>query len=316
MFGVFLPLVVFFSRYPDPIAVHWGFSGPPNGDMSLPVYVVLLTAGMLLTWAALAAGARRSMPSAPLTSVTYSIMGLLAAVNAQIVIASLDAASWSEAASMSVVSLVVVIAAALLAAAAGWLLAGGSAGVEVDELLAPKTPSDVPWSGSASNGWVMLIGTLPVFGVLFFDPASLVLFIAIALVGVAFSSVTVDADETGVSVHIGPFGWPTQRIAVGEISGASAVAVKPMSYGGRGYRVRSGVRALIIRSGPAIRIQRADGPDLLVTVDDAPSGAAAIGALVSRQIVDSPPAKSQTTQRNGLICRRSGGWMHQQGVVA
>ena len=281
MFGVFLPLVVFFSRYPDPIAVHWGFSGSPNGDMSLSVYVALLAAGMLLTWVVLTAGARRSMPAAPLTSLTYFIMGLLAAVNAQIVIANLDAASWGQAASMSIVSIVAVIVAALLAAAAGWFLAGGSTGVEADEPLAPVSPSNVPWSGSASNGWVLLIGTLPVFGLLFFDPVWLVLFIAIALVGVAFSSVTVDADETGVTVSIGPFGWPTRRIAAGEISAASAVALKPMSYGGWGYRVRSGVRAIIIRSGPAIRIERADQPDLLVTVDDAPSGAAAIGALVS-----------------------------------
>ncbi len=281
MFGVFLPLVVFFSRYPDPIAVHWGFSGSPNGDMSLSVYVALLAAGMLLTWVVLTAGARRSMPAAPLTSLTYFIMGLLAAVNAQIVVANLDAASWGQAASMSIVSIVAVIVAALLAAAAGWFLAGGSTGVEADEPLAPVSPSNVPWSGSASNGWVLLIGTLPVFGLLFFDPVWLVLFIAIALVGVAFSSVTVDADETGVTVSIGPFGWPTRRIAAGEISAASAVALKPMSYGGWGYRVRSGVRAIIIRSGPAIRIERADQPDLLVTVDDAPSGAAAIGALVS-----------------------------------
>ena len=281
MLGVFLPLVVFFSRYPDPIAVHWGFSGSPNGDMSLSVYVALLAAGMLLTWVVLTAGARRSMPAAPLTSLTYFIMGLLAAVNAQIVIANLDAASWGQAASMSIVSIVAVIVAALLAAAAGWFLAGGSTGVEADEPLAPVSPSNVPWSGSASNGWVLLIGTLPVFGLLFFDPVWLVLFIAIALVGVAFSSVTVDADETGVTVSIGPFGWPTRRIAAGEISAASAVALKPMSYGGWGYRVRSGVRAIIIRSGPAIRIERADQPDLLVTVDDAPSGAAAIGALVS-----------------------------------
>ena len=282
MFGVFLPLAVFFSRYPDPIAVHWGFSGPPNGDMPLPAYVALLAAGMLLTWVALGAGARQSMPSAPLTSVTYFIMGILAAVNAQIVVANLDAASWGQATSMSVVAIVVVIVAALLAAAAGWFLAGGSTGVEIDEPLAPVTPSNAPWSGSASNGWVMLIGAIPVLGVLFFDPVWLVLFIAIALVGVAFSSVTVDTDETGVTVRIGPFGWPTRRIAAGEISGASAVTVKPMSYGGWGYRVRSGVRAIIIRSGAAIRIERTDQPDLLVTVDDAPAGAATIGALVSR----------------------------------
>lgn len=279
VFGVFLPLLVFFSRYPDPIAVHWGFSGPPNGEMPLSAYVALLAVAMLLTWGALAAGARQSMPPAPLTAVTYFIMGLLAAVNAQIVVANLDADSWESADSMSLVLVVAVVAVGVIAAAVGWFLAGGSAGVAVDEPLVPVAPSAVPWSGSAFNGWVALIGALPILGVLFFDPIWLILFVVIAIVGVAFSSVTVDVDESGVTVRIGPFGWPSQHIAADEISNASAVAVKPMSYGGWGYRVRSGVRAIIIRSGPAIRIDRPDGPDLLITVGDAPAGAAAISTM-------------------------------------
>ena len=282
VFGMFLPLILFYSRYPDPIAVHWGFTGPPNGEMSLPAYVALLVVGMLLAWGALATGARRSMPSAPLTAVTYFIMGLLAAVNTQIVIANLDAASWETAASMSVASVVAVVIVGVAAAAAGWFLGGGSSGVDVDQPLAPVAPSTTPWSGSAFNGWVALIGALPIVGVVFFDPVWLILFVVIAIVGVAFSSVTVDVDESGVTVRIGPFGWPTQHIAIDEITGASAVAVKPMSYGGWGYRVRSGVRGIIIRSGPAIRLDRPDGPDLLITVDDAPAGAAAISTLVRR----------------------------------
>ena len=93
VFGVLLPLVAFWARYPDPLAAHWGFSGPANGEMALLVYAAMLTAGMLLSWVALIAGAREAMPSAPLTAVTYLIMGLLAAVNAQIVVANLDAPS-------------------------------------------------------------------------------------------------------------------------------------------------------------------------------------------------------------------------------
>ena len=280
MFGVFLPLVLFSSRYPDPLAVHWGFSGPPNGEMPLMAYGALLAGAMVFTWGALTVGARQSMPSAPLTAVTYFVMGLLAAVNVQIVVANLDVASWESAASMSAVSVVVVVAIGAAAAAVGWFLAGGSAGVAVDEPLAPVSPATTPWSGSSFNGWVALIGALPVLGVLFLEPVWLILFVIIAVVGVAFSSVTVHVDESGVAVRIGPFGWPTQHIAADEISGASAVAVKPMSYGGWGYRVRSGVRAIIIRSGPAIRVDRPDAPALLVTVDDAPAGAAAIASLV------------------------------------
>jgi hypothetical protein len=279
---VFLPLIAFWSRYPDPIAVHWGFSGPPNGEMPLLVYAALLAAGMLLSWGALIAGARRAIPSAPLTAVTYFIMGLLAAVNVQIVVANLDAASWEAADDMSMPLFIVVLFAGAIAGTVGWFAAGGSQGVPVDEPLAPVSVSTTDWSGSASNGWVAFGAALPVLVVLFVDPIWTILMVAIAIVMVAFSSVRVEVDEDGVDIDIGPFGWPRQHIPVDEITGAEAFDIGPMAYGGWGYRVRSGVRALIIRSGSAIRIERAEGPDTLVTVDDAPVGAASIGALARR----------------------------------
>ena len=279
MFGVLLPLVAFWSQYPDPLAVHWGFSGPPNGEMPLLVYAALVAAGMILNWGALVAGAREAMPSAPLTAVTYFIMGLLAAVNAQIVIANLDAASWEAAADMSVPLFAVVLLAGAIAGAIGWFAAGGSHGVPVDVPLAEASAPTKNWSGSASNGWVATGAVLPVLVVLFVDPIWTILMVAIAILMVAFSSVRVEADEQGVTVDIGPFGWPRSQIPIEEITGAAAFDVKPMAYGGWGYRVRSGVRAFIIRSGPAIRIERSQGPDTLVTVDDAAVGAASIGAL-------------------------------------
>lgn len=282
VFGVFLPLAAFWSRYPDPLAVHWGFSGPPNGEMPLLAYVALFAAGMILSWGALIAGARTTMPSAQLTAVTYFIMGLLASVNAQIVMANLDAASWTGADEMSVPLFVIVLVVGAIAGSIGWFVAGGPQGVPVDEQLATAPASTNNWSGSASNGWVALGATLPVLAVLFIDPIWTIPMVAIAIVMVAFSSVRVDANEHGVTVDIGPFGWPRTHIPADEVTGAAAFDVKPMAYGGWGYRVRPGVRAFVIRSGPAIRIERSVGSDTLVTVDDAPAGAATIGALARR----------------------------------
>lgn len=282
MFGVFVPIVAFWSRYPDPIAVHWGFSGPPNGEMSLLLYTVLLAAGLFLAWAALIAGSREMMPSAPLTAVTYSIIGLLAAVNAQIVIANLDATSWEAADEMSPPMFIAVLAVAVAAGAAGWFVAGGSHGVPVDVPLAAASARTETWSASASNGWVALGAVLPVMLVLFLDPVWMILMVAISIVMVAFSSVRVAANEQGVTVDIGPFGWPRTHISIDVITGAAAFDIRPMAYGGWGYRVRSGVRAVVIRSGPAIRIERSDGPDTMVTVDDASVGAATIGTLARR----------------------------------
>jgi hypothetical protein len=250
--------------------------------MPLLVYAAMLTAGMLLSWVALIAGAREAMPSAPLTAVTYFIMGLLAAVNAQIVVANLDAPSWEAADDMSGLLFLVVLFAGAVAGAVGWLATGGTYGVPVDVPLAAALPPSGNWSGSASNGWVVLGAVFPIVLVLFVDPIWMLLMVAIAIVMVVFSSVRVEADEGGATVEIGPFGWPRTSIPMEEITDAAAFDVKPMAYGGWGYRVRSGVRAVIIRSGPAVRIERSQGPDLLVRVDDAAIGAASIGALARR----------------------------------
>ena len=183
---------------------------------------------------------------------------------------------------MSVLLLLIVLFAGLVAGAVCWLAAGGTHGVPVDVPLAAALPPSGNWSGSASNGWVVLGAVFPIVLVLFVDPIWMLLMVAMAIVIVVFSSVRVEADEAGVTVEIGPFGRPRTSIPMEEITGAAAFDVKPMSYGGWGYRVRSGVRAVIIRYGPAVRIERNQRPDLLVTVDDAAMGAASIGALARR----------------------------------
>ena len=55
-----------------------------------------------------------------------------------------------------------------------------------------------------------------------------------------------------------------------------------MSYGGWGYRVRPGVRAIVIRGGEGLRIGRTNKADLVVTVDDAATGAGLVNALLQR----------------------------------
>ena len=50
----------------------------------------------------------------------------------------------------------------------------------------------------------------------------------------------------------------------------------PLTHGGWGWRVLPGLRAVVHRAGPGIRVQQADGPTIVVTVDDA---AEAVGVL-------------------------------------
>lgn len=100
----------------------------------------------------------------------------------------------------------------------------------------------------------------------------------ISLVVWALLDVRLSAGPEGVGLSFGPWAWPRIRVAAAEIEGTSVEQVNPLAYGGWGYRVRPGVRAVLIRRGPAIRIVRQDGPDLLVSTPDAQRLADALAA--------------------------------------
>ena len=80
-------------------------------------------------------------------------------------------------------------------------------------------------------------------------------------------------------ISLGPLGFPRRRVSIEKITGAGAIEVHPLAYGGWGWRMRPGRRAYIIRGGPAIRIERANG---VATVDDAPTGSAVIDTLAKK----------------------------------
>ncbi len=284
-----LPLVVLRDRYPDPIAVHWSLGGAPNGSMPMAIYGPAMIGGMAAALAALIAGSRRSLPSAPLTSFVAFIMGLLAAVNAQIVIFNLDVPSWEDAGHMTPVWLIGVVAVGLVSGWIGWLLAGGTEGVPADMPIERMTVARDTWSGRASNTGLLAIAALPVLLIVTVSPLVAPLLVCISFAVVVFSSVTVDVDSDGVTISLGPFAWPRRHIAHAGITDAAAFEIQPMSYGGWGYRLRSGVRAYIVRSGEAIRIGVVDGPDVLVTVDGAAQGAAVIESLIARRSADEDP---------------------------
>lgn len=64
------------------------------------------------------------------------------------------------------------------------------------------------------------------------------------------------------------------------ISQAEVETVAPMSYGGWGYRLRPGVRAIVTRGGAGLRLVRDGKADLVLTVDDAPTGAGLINSML------------------------------------
>lgn len=152
------------------------------------------------------------------------------------------------------------------------------------------------WSGSAQNGWmplvmVLLLGQGAVVSLFMGDAAgaapylNLVHVLVLALLEL-FAKVSVDVDQREVRIRYGYIGWLTQRLALDRVVTASAFVLRPIEHGGWGYRgsVRFfGRAAVVVRGGPALALELADGKRLSITVDDADTAAQVINGIVSRR---------------------------------
>ena len=87
---------------------------------------------------------------------------------------------------------------------------------------------------------------------------------------------------TGLTLS-GLVGVARYRIPLERIVGADVVDVVPLEYGGWGLRLsRRGEIAVVLRGGPGLRVERRGGRPLVVTVDDAATGAGLLRALLER----------------------------------
>lgn len=129
------------------------------------------------------------------------------------------------------------------------------------------------WQGSARNPGLVVVAVLSgaVVVVAGRGAAPFYVFgVAIALLVGAFASVRVVVTSIAVSIELGPLRWPRRRIVGGEIQNAEAIDVRPLRYGGWGYRLCGrGCRAYVIRAGDGLALDLSDGRRVIVTVDGA-----------------------------------------------
>lgn len=93
----------------------------------------------------------------------------------------------------------------------------------------------------------------------------------------------VRVDATGLTVN-SIVGLPRVHVPLRDIASVEAVDVNPMGeFGGWGLRwAPGGGFGVVLRSGPGIRVHRTNGKVVTVTVEDAATGAALLGALTAR----------------------------------
>lgn len=156
------------------------------------------------------------------------------------------------------------------------------------------------WRGTAHSivlTWVIVAIFTAVFGAIVVanaverDPAkrltgagwigpAVVLIIGI-IVAVWSSRAAVEVHDDALLVRFGP-GWPTHRIPWERVHSVDVIDVRPMQWGGWGFRVKPVRRtqALVLRAGPGLRINLDGERVFVVTVDDARRGLDAIRAVL------------------------------------
>lgn len=283
-----LMLFAFGERLPEPVATHWSFGGEPNGTMPLIVLTLLILGGCAVSWLGMWV-ARRNPGRSLSVALAYFIIGLLTGVTATTIAANLDAGDWTNA-TLEPWAVPVLVFAALVAGWIGLLLGGGSTFIPDPEVTDAQPTVDLEaghdavWSGSSGSLVLVTIGLVAV-AVALLAGGGFGVFLAL-IVGIPIlmlSAVRVTVSGRGITTTLGWLGWPRRTTRYDDIEVVTVIEVRPSEFGGWGYRIRPGLRAIVIRAGEAIRIDRKGKAALVITVDDARRGAGLANDLLQRK---------------------------------
>lgn len=272
---------------PERMATHWSGSpgGAPDGFSSTSVSAAVI-AGICLLAFALAAvaavfGRAREADERPARAVVAALASA----------GGVTAGSWVAVATANLA--VDDPAQAHLGARLLWVLAllwGVVPLILLRPLPAPAqqagpppTPTPTPtlprtsgqpvaWtqvlSSPLMNGVLaVLLGVLVVLSVVT-SPWLWVGAVPLAVALAAFAQVRVVVDARGLRLVSGLLRLPIKRIPLARIAAAGTEQIDPMRWGGWGYRVLPGRSALVLRTGPGLVLDLADGRRFAVTLDD------------------------------------------------
>jgi hypothetical protein len=281
---------------PDPLATSWGFDGRPGDSAPLLVYVIFMViATLLLSLLPLVgAGASPRASARQLVGLSHAMATLLVLLNRFTLQANHGVRDWTEAGALRPLDLLGMIAVALIAGLVGWMLAAWRPERPVAQRVAvPAAIADdgevLIWVGRQAlplgqfaGPLVLLLGVT--LGPFLPRDVGFVVVPTLILVGLlmwGFTSIRVSVGPYGLRAGFGPLGWPRLHVDLAEVTSVTVEHVVPMAYGGWGYRVVPGVRAIVIRAGEGLRIGRRGRSDLVITVDDADVAAGVLAAHVA-----------------------------------
>ncbi len=284
------------SSLPDPLATHFDLGGTPDGStgrdlfcwITLNVVVLVAGVGLVAAWR----GHGRTVV-AGWAGLSSFLAWLCAGIVVWTVVIHRGVTDWRQVDGPMWPGLATMIVAASAAAALSTRLALGLAGVvpadTTDGRLGLGPDELATWTHRQRAAWPLVLSAagavLVAVGVL---TATVVIGVVggiLMVVGVEMSSMRVTVDRRGLSVGWGPFCLPTTRIALDRVGRATGTDIRPMSWGGWGYRGSlrlMGKAAAVLRAGEGIRVDLRDGRQFAVTVDDATTGARLLNDLAAR----------------------------------
>jgi hypothetical protein len=281
---------------PERLATHFDGSGAPDDSMTLAAFTATTTVlggiGVLLLVAvALWRTPLSGMANSTLGFLGGFLAGLGSGIYAATLISQRGNAGWEDASSVWA-----VVASSVLLA-----LIFGVIGVRLAALLPMTQPSIDPavdqprmdlqpgqravWSERLHSRVLSSVGIATVcIGIVVGLATQWWVVIPCLLGGLALLSLAilnVRADDSGLHVRYGVLPWPSTDIGVERIETASVIDVRPMQWGGWGYRGSLKLMkqaAVVHRAGPGIRLDLTDGKVFVVTVDNPENAVALLNA--------------------------------------
>ncbi|MFD6177854.1 MULTISPECIES: DUF1648 domain-containing protein [unclassified Isoptericola] len=286
------------DELPDEIASHWSGGGAPDGFSGPVVFTLLLVgvaAGLLVlfwfigTAAGSAASTRRIAAAGSVWSGGFVGGTLLTTLAPQRGLADVSQVTVDGGA--TALALLLPLVPAVLAA----VLAPGDPALPADEPVAddaPRAPlrdgERAVWLRRATGGPGLAVGMVAILvtaalAVVLETWAMLAVPVVLAALFAAMFAFTVRVDATGLTVR-SVLGWPGTHVPADEVLAASVTEVRPFGeFGGWGWRVgRGGRTGVVLRAGEALLVERTGGRSIVVTVDDAATGAALLNTVADR----------------------------------
>ncbi|TNC18583.1 DUF1648 domain-containing protein [Georgenia sp. 311] len=310
LLGVLLPVVItaaawvvvaaLLPRLPDPVALHWGLDGVDRtgsvGELVASTGVISAISLVIMGTLAVLTG-RQAITRRMTLGLATGLATLFAGMTLSTVLVQVDAASAFDAASPDASLTVSLVAAVALGALAGALAGSDPAQPATGELPAGALVADLPegqravWVRSVAGigqttTWVLATCAV-LLGVGFWLLSDMIFpVVVLAPVVVLMLTMTtwqVQVDARGLSAR-GALGWPRLHVPATEVERAEVTQVNPFAeFGGWGMRTTvSGTVGVVVRKGEAIAVERSGGRRIVVTVDDAATGAALLNTYAQR----------------------------------